>query len=175
LENVPNVLTIANGSFWRRIQNKFSNFGYGVQYKIYSPLQFGFPQQRYRLYVVAFRDGGTVFEWPDQNVPVVPLTSYILDAPEDMRLVLEFGLMARIELDFPVEYARVSEKGIASLLNYMHSNSTSFFDRRIDHKVIKCIQSLFAGTQADVVLLNNVSHGHYQPSKDELDLLAKNL
>lgn len=92
-----------------------------------------------------------------------------------MRLVLELGLMTRIELDFPAEYAKVSERGIASLLNYMNSNTNDFFDKKADHKVLKCIQSLFAGTQTDVVLLNNVSHGHYQPSKDELDLLAKNL
>lgn len=85
LENVPNILTIADGSFWRHIQNKLSSFGYSVKFKIYSPLQFGFPQQRYRLFVVASRIGLGAFDWPDPKIPVTPLTTFILDDPEDVR------------------------------------------------------------------------------------------
>lgn len=92
-----------------------------------------------------------------------------------LRLVLELGVMTRIEDDFPSEYSKVSEKGISALLNYMHSNSVTFFDKKADHRVVKCFQSRMAGEQDDVVLLNNVAHGHWQPSRDEIDRCAKNL
>lgn len=87
LENVPNVLTIANGSFWEHIQRSLQTLGYEVQHRIYSPLQFGLPQQRLRLFVVAAKDGLLQgFKWPDPpSTPVLPLSQFVIDAPEDVR------------------------------------------------------------------------------------------
>lgn len=92
-----------------------------------------------------------------------------------MRTVVELATMDRVRRDFPNEYPKVAEKAIKSLLNYMNSNASTFFDQKADYNVIKCVQSLATGTQADVVLLNNVSHGHYQPSLSELNTFANNI
>lgn len=89
LENVPAVLTIANGSFWRHIEQSLHKLGYSVQYRIYSPLQFGLPQQRLRLFVVAAKEGLlNKFRWPDPApAPAAPLAQFMLDAPEDIRQI----------------------------------------------------------------------------------------
>jgi hypothetical protein len=92
-----------------------------------------------------------------------------------LRVVVELATLDRIRRKFPAEYPKVSDKAIKSLLNYMNGNTTSFFDAKADHHVIKCVQGLANGTQADIVLLNNVAHGHYQPSFSELQRFAANV
>lgn len=92
-----------------------------------------------------------------------------------LRIVVEVGVLHKVRRDFPSQYPKVSEKGIKALLNYMSSNADDFFDKKVDHLVIKCVQSNASGTQADVILLNNVSHGHYQPDLPELNQLVGNL
>ena len=64
LENVPNILTIQNGEFWQYITESFSNLGYEIDYRIYSPHEFGIPQKRNRVFVVASRVGLNHFDWP---------------------------------------------------------------------------------------------------------------
>jgi len=64
LENVPNILTIQNGEFWNYIKKSFSKLGYVIDYKVYSPHQFGIPQKRKRVFVVASRVGLDHFVWP---------------------------------------------------------------------------------------------------------------
>lgn len=92
-----------------------------------------------------------------------------------LRIVLEISLLERIQRDFNQEYPKVSEKAVASLLNYLHSNETTFFDKKADHKVTKCLQSIAQGHQGDVVLLNNTAHGHYQPTLAEINQFVLNL
>jgi Histidine kinase-, DNA gyrase B-, and HSP90-like ATPase len=92
-----------------------------------------------------------------------------------LRVVVELATLDRIRRKLPAEYAKVSEKAIKALLNYMNSNPASFFDAKADHDVIKCVQGLATGTQADIVLLNNVAHGHYQPNFPELHRFAANI
>lgn len=91
-----------------------------------------------------------------------------------LRIVLETGVLRKIERDFPTEYSKVSEKSISALINYIHSNSSTFFDKP-GHRTKKCVQSLITGTQLNVIFINNVAHGHYHPSIDELDKLIANL
>jgi hypothetical protein len=92
-----------------------------------------------------------------------------------LRVVVELATLDHIRRKQPAEYAKVSEKAIKALLNYMNSNPESFFDSKADHDVIKCVQGLATGTQADIVLLNNVAHGHYQPNFPELHRFAANI
>ncbi|MGN6519987.1 MAG: DNA cytosine methyltransferase [Dokdonella sp.] len=78
LENVPNVLTIAGGSFWAHICMSFHALGYVVEHRIYSPTQFGLPQQRQRLFIVARRRSQPAFQWPEPKTPRVrPLSEFI--------------------------------------------------------------------------------------------------
>lgn len=88
LENVPNVLTIADGSFWKSITKNFARLGYRVEHRIYSPLQFGIPQQRLRLFVVARREDTPDFEWPEPTpINVRPLSDFVDSAEESGRRI----------------------------------------------------------------------------------------
>ncbi|GHA70379.1 hypothetical protein GCM10009007_08890 [Formosimonas limnophila] len=91
------------------------------------------------------------------------------------RTVLELGCLDKIRRDFHAEYPKVSEKGIKSLLNYMYSHSNDFFDAKKDHVIVKCVQSCANGAQPDVILLNNIAHGHYKTNFAELHKFAINL
>jgi DNA (cytosine-5)-methyltransferase 1 len=95
LENVPNVLTIAGGKFWNNICRSLARMGYIVENRIYSPLQFGVPQQRMRLFVVARRDDMPRFEWP--NPPPTsprPLSEFIGVASDSIRRIEPAKAMA---------------------------------------------------------------------------------
>lgn len=80
LENVPNVMTIADGRFWRYIRRGFRKLGYVVEHQIYSPVHFDIPQQRQRLFIVARREDVTEqFDWP---VPINSCTRPLLEYVE---------------------------------------------------------------------------------------------
>ena len=91
-----------------------------------------------------------------------------------LRTVVELLALDHVRRHIPVVYATVQEKGIKALLNHMNANRNLYFATG-DKMVVKCVESLATGTQADVVLLNNVAHGHYQPSLSELNRFATNL
>lgn len=77
LENVPNVMTIADGEFWNYIRKGFKKLGYVIDHHVYSPVQFDIPQQRQRLFIVARRPGeSTEFTWPE---PAEQCTTKLLD------------------------------------------------------------------------------------------------
>lgn len=69
LENVPNILTIANGSFWKYLNSSFENIGYKVDYKIISPVDLGIPQNRKRIFILCTRKDvdSSSFKWPDAS------------------------------------------------------------------------------------------------------------
>ena len=92
-----------------------------------------------------------------------------------LRIVIEVGVLHKINRDFAAQYPKVAEKGIAALLRYMNSNRADFFDLKRDHLVIKCIESAVTGTQAESIFLNNIAHGHWHPDIDEMNRLVSNL
>ncbi|MBL8524206.1 MAG: DNA cytosine methyltransferase, partial [Betaproteobacteria bacterium] len=47
------------------IERGFAQLGYEVSHRIYSPHQFGIPQKRNRIFVIAARDGLHDFVWPE--------------------------------------------------------------------------------------------------------------
>lgn len=81
LENVPNVLSVDNGRFWNHIEHSLQTIGYHVDYKIYSPTDFGIPQRRKRIFIVARLNNTQEINWPDirkyQNKPGKNLLNYI--------------------------------------------------------------------------------------------------
>jgi DNA (cytosine-5)-methyltransferase 1 len=88
LENVPNVLTIENGIFWSFIQREFSRLQYRVEHRIYSSLEFGFPQQRLRLFIVATKSSRPGFLWPEPSSGTVrPLSRYVTSGVEFHRRI----------------------------------------------------------------------------------------
>lgn len=67
LENVQNLKNHDNGNTWRIIQEKLANLNYSVKSDILSPHQFGLPQHRKRIFIVAVNnDIGTLnhFNFP---------------------------------------------------------------------------------------------------------------
>lgn len=68
LENVPNIITIDDGKFWKYIQLSLNNLGYSVEHKIYSPTDFQIPQNRKRVFVIAKHNSvdSTIY-WPSKT------------------------------------------------------------------------------------------------------------
>lgn len=68
LENVKNLVGHDNGNTFRTILEKLENQGYNVKYKVLNSSDFGnIPQNRERIYIVAFLDKETYyrFEFPN--------------------------------------------------------------------------------------------------------------
>jgi len=53
LENVANLIKINKGEVFKTIVNSLENRGYNVSYQLLTPYQFGIPQNRERVYIVA--------------------------------------------------------------------------------------------------------------------------
>ncbi len=69
-ENVANFVRHDKGNTYQRIRGELETRGYTVDYRQYSPHQFGIPQIRERIYMVGSRHGLKGFQWP--NVPDNP-------------------------------------------------------------------------------------------------------
>ena len=64
LENVPTILTLNDGVYWRKITKSLVKRGYEVDWKILSPNEFGIPQNRRRVFLVGAQNGLNHFNWP---------------------------------------------------------------------------------------------------------------
>lgn len=85
LENVPNILAVADGRFWAGVERRLANLNYASDYRIYSPEQFGIPQRRNRLFVVASRKGLAHFRWPEASQDIRPLSQFVSGAVSGYR------------------------------------------------------------------------------------------
>lgn len=86
LENVPNLRKHDEGRTWASIKQDLRRSGYGMDEQIYSPHEFGIPQIRQRLLLVAKRGGLEGFAWPDRPTAPDPSLRRILDErPQDAR------------------------------------------------------------------------------------------
>lgn len=68
LENVPNLLKHNSGKTWARVERLLKTAGYESDARILSPHQFGVPQIRERVYIVAQRGGLREFGWPEREL-----------------------------------------------------------------------------------------------------------
>ncbi|MGL4742330.1 MAG: DNA cytosine methyltransferase [Sarcina sp.] len=81
LENVKGLLTLMNGFYKEDIIQRFSQFGYNVNYKILKASHFGVPQSRERVFFVGLRKDifeGEFFEFPNENIENVVTTKEAL-------------------------------------------------------------------------------------------------
>jgi DNA (cytosine-5)-methyltransferase 1 len=71
LENVRGLVSHDKGNTFRRIIDVLENdLGYQVAYKILNSKDFGLPQNRARIFIIAFRDNVKDFEFPEPaNIP----------------------------------------------------------------------------------------------------------
>ena len=80
LENVPDLLKHDGGNTWSDIRRNLEDAEYEVKEPhVLSPHDFGIPQIRKRLYVVASRDSLMRFDWPVKQ-SVKPEINSILDS-----------------------------------------------------------------------------------------------
>lgn len=70
LENVKNLLTHDGGNTFRVIRESLESLGYSVDASVLNSTEYGnIPQNRERIYIVAFRDFEAMmrFEWPEKQ------------------------------------------------------------------------------------------------------------
>jgi DNA (cytosine-5)-methyltransferase 1 len=88
LENVPNLLKHDAGRTWTKVVRLLKAAGYESDARILSPHQFGVPQIRERVYIVARRGGLRVFAWPErQSHPNLHVDSVLENNPPDAKLL----------------------------------------------------------------------------------------
>jgi DNA (cytosine-5)-methyltransferase 1 len=86
LENVPNLLKHDEGSTWRIVVRLLKAAGYESDARILSPHQFGVPQIRERIYIVARRGGLHGFAWPSRQAhPNLHVNSVLEKSPADAK------------------------------------------------------------------------------------------
>lgn len=86
LENVPNLLKHDGGKTWTRVVRLLKRAGYESDAKVLSPHQFGVPQIRERVYIVARRGGLNGFTWPEhQPHPDLHIDSVLENSPADAK------------------------------------------------------------------------------------------
>ncbi|MFP9229447.1 DNA cytosine methyltransferase [Pectobacterium cacticida] len=85
LENVPDILKIQGGLFWEYIENSLINEGYIVQYRVYTPQDFGIPQKRKRIFVVASKHDNMCFNWPQPSKIPLSVSAIIENKPSKVR------------------------------------------------------------------------------------------
>ncbi len=86
LENVPNLKRHNGGKTWQLIYDRLVQLGYSADANLYSPHQFGIPQIRQRVMIVARKGKNHVFDWPKPpENPVPNLTDRLEKNPSDAR------------------------------------------------------------------------------------------
>lgn len=95
LENVANLLRHDNHNTWAVIKKTLEDAEYEVDHKILSPHQFGVPQLRQRMFIVAARrdiGGLSQFAWPEpESYPNMSIRTIIEENPDvsDIRPLTE--------------------------------------------------------------------------------------
>jgi len=85
LENVANLLRHDGGTTYSHMRRRLTRLGYEVSEKVLSPHQFGIPQIRERLFVVACLNGLSDFTWPPCHSAQPHIKSVLDHYPTDAR------------------------------------------------------------------------------------------
>lgn len=82
LENVKQLLSNDGGRTIETILQSLRDLGYQPEYRVLNALNFGLPQKRERVLIVA-NNAGIDFEWPEDDIPMKPLVEVLQeDVPE---------------------------------------------------------------------------------------------
>jgi len=83
LENVKQLVTLRGGTVFDSILKDITQLGYHVDWRILNALDYGLPQKRERVLIVATRKRFDTFPWPADKVPMKPLAN-ILEKEKDV-------------------------------------------------------------------------------------------
>lgn len=89
LENVPNLEKHNEGKTWTHIKGEFEANSYYVAHKRLSPHQFGIPQIRERMFIIASHTPLDNFTWPEphEHTPIKSVRDIIDVNPPDARKI----------------------------------------------------------------------------------------
>ena len=87
LENVAHFVRHDSGSTYQRVKQALESLGYTVDYRQFSPHQFGVPQIRERIYMVGILGSLADFEWPETETETnnVSIRTVLDKNPPDAR------------------------------------------------------------------------------------------
>ena len=89
LENVKQLATASNGQVMAYIISTLELLGYDAQWRILNALDYGLPQKRERVLIVATQGSLEGFEWPVALSPYPPLSTILEKSPERRHFVSE--------------------------------------------------------------------------------------
>ena len=89
LENVKQLATAQRGAVLARITDELRAMGYCVDWRILNALDFGLPQKRERVMIVATLPTFEEFPWPSGSIPMMPLADILEESPEPRHFVSE--------------------------------------------------------------------------------------
>lgn len=89
LENVKNLINHDKGKTFKVILNTLDKIGYTCFHEIFKSSQFGLPQNRERIYIVAFRKDLNIreFSFPKPQFKPVSLEMFLEDTPIGAKIV----------------------------------------------------------------------------------------
>jgi DNA (cytosine-5)-methyltransferase 1 len=127
LENVPNLVSMANGAYKYQILDLFKSIGYNVSLQVLIASNYGVPQIRKRVFFIGTRKRQNIFEFPLSThgiglIPFVTTKDAISDLPEDS---IQDG--KEYNIDPLSDYQRMIRKNCKSVYNHQitfHSDIT---------------------------------------------------
>lgn len=87
LENVKQLATIQKGAVLAGIKEDIEKLGYHFDYRVLNALNYGVPQKRERVIMVATRKPLENFEWPKGGIEMKPLKDLLEKKPDPKHFV----------------------------------------------------------------------------------------
>jgi len=128
LENVPNILTTANGFFKNEIIEGFQRIGYEVNAKTLNASDFGVPQNRRRAFFVGAANGDCIAFPKPKDVKVT-----IKDAIYDLPFIKSGGGEQFLNYENkPISgYQKIMRKGSKGIFNHLATNHSKLAIERL--------------------------------------------
>ena len=81
LENVKGLLSVVGGEILRDLIRILTSHGYTTDYRVLNALDFGLPQRRERIFIVATLKHFDAFPWPTDTLAMTPLAEVLEPNP----------------------------------------------------------------------------------------------
>ena len=81
LENVKGLISMSNGEVLQGLIRILTSLGYTTDYRVLNALDFGLPQRRERVFIVATLNAFDAFPWPTGTVAMTPLADVLEPNP----------------------------------------------------------------------------------------------
>lgn len=89
IENVKQLATAQRGAILRHIIGDLKGMGYSTDWRVLNALDFGLPQKRERVIIVATLSPFDKFPWPTAKIPMIPLADILEKKPDARHFVSE--------------------------------------------------------------------------------------